>query len=65
MKKLLGHWKKSRLKAPWLVWFSCEICPIGSSVCARGLQLVVLFWKVVEPFGNKVLLKEMCHGGWA
>lgn len=65
MKQPLRHWKKPCHKAPWLLWFNCEMCPVGSCVYALGRQLVVLFWKVVEPFGNEVLLEEMHHGGWA
>lgn len=63
MKQLLRYWKKPCPRAPWLLWFSCEICPIGSCVCAFGLLLVVVFWKVMEPFGNEVLLEEVHHQG--
>lgn len=63
MKQLLRYWKKPRLKAPWLLWFSCEICPIGSCVCAFGPLLVAVFWKVMGLFGNEVLLEEVRHRG--
>lgn len=34
-------------------------CPIGSCVGTRGPQLVVLFERVIEPFGGRALLEEV------
>lgn len=36
-----------------VLWFDCEVCPIGSSVWTLGLQPVRLFGKVIEPFWRK------------
>lgn len=34
-------------------WFESEMLPTGSGVWMLGLQLEVLFWKVLEPLGSR------------
>lgn len=43
--------------------FKYEILSVGSSVWTLGPQLVVLFGKIVEPFGDGVLLEEVIRCG--
>lgn len=44
-----------------LLGFECEMSPIGSYVWVLGLQVVVLFGKVVEPLGDGALLTDAVH----
>lgn len=46
-----------------VLWFECDRWPIGSGVWIPGSQLVVLFWKVVEPVGGGAWLEEVSHWG--
>lgn len=42
-----------------------EVSSIGSRVRTRGLQLLVMFEKVVEPFKGGASLQEVGHWDWA
>lgn len=42
-----------------------EVSSIGSCVPTRGLQLLIMFGKVVEPFKGGASLQEVGHLGWA
>lgn len=46
----------------YLLWFGCEMTFIGSHIWIFGLQLMVLFGKIVEPSRDGALLQEV--GFW-